>query len=116
VDPPYINTDMGHYEGYTLDDFRNLLDTLEKIEGKFMLSTFPSDILREYVERNGWRMIEINMHKSTGHSTKTEVITMNYDLAGNKQLSLDGFKFCICLALFLSMDTDHVLVKIAYTL
>jgi len=90
VDPPYFNADMGHYDGYTLDDFKNLLDTLEKVEGKFMLSTYPSEILSEYVKRNGWRMIEIEMHRSAGNGTKTEVITMNYDLAGNKQLSFDG--------------------------
>jgi len=89
VDPPYFNADMGHYDGYTLEDFKNLLDTLEKIEGKFMLSTYPSEILSEYAQRNGWRMIEIDMHRSAGNGTKTEVITMNYDLAGNKQLTMD---------------------------
>jgi len=89
VDPPYFNADMGHYDGYTLEDFKSLLDTLEKIEGKFMLSTYSSDILKEYVERNGWKMIEIDMHRSAGNGTKTEVITMNYDLAGNKQLTMD---------------------------
>jgi DNA adenine methylase len=88
VDPPYFNADMGHYGGYTLDDFKNLLNSLEKIEGKFMLSTYPSDILREYVERNGWRMIEINMHKSAGGGNKTEVITMNYNNTIGKQMSL----------------------------
>jgi len=89
VDPPYFNADMGNYDGYTLEDFKSLLDTLEKIEGKFMLSTYSSDILKEYVERNGWKMIEIDMHRSAGNGTKTEVITMNYDLAGNKQLTMD---------------------------
>ncbi len=88
IDPPYFNADMGHYDGYSANDFKNLLDVLETVDGKFMLSTYPSDILSEYVERNGWRMIEINMHKSAGGGTKTEVITMNYDLSGNKQMSM----------------------------
>lgn len=32
-DPPYFNSDMGHYKGYTEKDFEDLLTTLSKIEG-----------------------------------------------------------------------------------
>jgi DNA adenine methylase len=39
VDPPYYNADMGHYDGYTVEDFETLLKTLEQIKGKFMLSS-----------------------------------------------------------------------------
>lgn len=88
VDPPYFNADMGHYGGYTADDFKNLLGVLETINGKFMLSTYPSDILSDYATRNGWQMHEINMHRSAGGGTKTEVLTMNYNPAGNKQLTM----------------------------
>jgi hypothetical protein len=37
LDPPYIGSDMGHYDGYTQEDFDNLLEFLTKIEGKFLL-------------------------------------------------------------------------------
>lgn len=81
VDPPYINTDMGHYKGYTEEDFKCLLNTLETVRGKFLLTTFPSRILAEYSERNGWHTKPIKMHKSAGSKAgamKTEVFTTNY--------------------------------------
>jgi DNA adenine methylase len=51
IDPPYYNADMGHYGGYTLDDFERLLQVLTSIKGKFMLSSYSSDILSSYAER-----------------------------------------------------------------
>lgn len=81
VDPPYFNSDMGHYDGYTADDFRKLLDLLGKLQGKFLLTTYPSDILAEYSEKFGWQTIKHEMHKSASTiagTMKTEVFTMNY--------------------------------------
>ncbi len=79
-DPPYYNSDLGHYSGYSEDDFRNLLELLSSIQGKFLMSSYPSDVLREYVEHNGWVSIEIEMAKSAGSKggKKVEVLTMNY--------------------------------------
>ncbi|MDR3287056.1 MAG: hypothetical protein LBT27_06410 [Prevotellaceae bacterium] len=82
VDPPYYNADMGHYGGYTAADFENLLIVLTQIEGKFMLSSYPSELLDKYSKQAGWHTINIEMYKSSGRgnsSTKTEVITVNYD-------------------------------------
>lgn len=81
-DPPYINTCQGHYDGYTEDDYRKLLDTLSQVKGKFLLSSFPSDILREYVKLHGWISEEIVM-RSTASKTrkkKVEVLTRNYNI------------------------------------
>lgn len=81
IDPPYYNSDMGHYDGYTLDDFKSLLNTCENLKGKFLLTSYPSDILSEYTEKNGWFHIEFEMHKSASTkagATKIEVFTMNY--------------------------------------
>jgi DNA adenine methylase len=82
VDPPYFNSNMGHYDGYTLQDFENLLQALSKIKGKFLLSSYPSDILEQYRESNGWYQIEITMTTSASKSRKkkTEVLTANYDI------------------------------------
>lgn len=55
LDPPYLNCDQKHYKGYGEDDFRQLLDVLAAIQGKFILSNFLSDILLEYIEANGWK-------------------------------------------------------------
>jgi DNA adenine methylase len=54
VDPPYFNANMGHYGGYTADDFERLLTTLSKIKGKFLLSCYPSESIKKRVEKNGW--------------------------------------------------------------
>lgn len=46
-DPPYPNSDCGHYDGYSIDDFESLLKCLSAIQGKFLLSSYPCDILEE---------------------------------------------------------------------
>jgi DNA adenine methylase len=85
VDPPYYNADMGHYPGYTIEDFERLLQVLSEIEGKFLLSSYPSELLDRYIRENGWHTINIDMTKSSGAGigttshTKTEVLTLNYD-------------------------------------
>jgi DNA adenine methylase len=78
VDPPYFNADMGHYAGYTREDFARLLDTLGHVRGRFMLSSYRSDILDEYAARYGWNMMEYALPRSAGGGVKIEVLTMNY--------------------------------------
>lgn len=58
-DPPYYNANMGHYDGYTLEDFEMLLKALVAIKGKFLLSSYPSPILKEYTKQHGWHTQEI---------------------------------------------------------
>lgn len=79
IDPPYYQSDMGHYKGYSRDDFEKLLKLLSRLKGKFMLSSYPSDLLNQYILSNGWRSIEIDMQRSAGGGRKTEVITINYE-------------------------------------
>lgn len=42
IDPPYPETDQGHYKGYTMDDFKQLIEKLETVKGSFILSCYPS--------------------------------------------------------------------------
>lgn len=88
VDPPYIDTNQGHYGGYTHDHFRRDLDALAAVEGKFLLSTYPSEILDEYIAANGWHTIEVDKMLSASNGKvvgkrkrKIEVITTNYSLS-----------------------------------
>ena len=87
VDPPYIETNQGHYRGYNLENFRTLLDTLSDVKGKFILSSYPSKILDEYCSQNKWHQksfdkvlssqkVSLGMTKKR----KTEVITANYPI------------------------------------
>ena len=42
-DPPYPNTDQGHYSGYAQKDFENLIEKLSNIKGSFILSCYEND-------------------------------------------------------------------------
>ncbi len=82
IDPPYPGTDQGHYGGYSFADFERLLQLLERVKGKFLLSNFPSDMLAEYSARNGWH--SVHLEKSMGlvkhKRKKVEVLTANYPI------------------------------------
>ncbi len=88
VDPPYVGTYLGHYKGYTKEDFKRLLDCLSEAKGRFLLSSFPSEILKEYTEKNGWHSRSFEKPLSarkvgagtTRTSKKTEVLTANYPI------------------------------------
>lgn len=81
-DPPYYNSDMGHYDGYTIDDFETLLGALSKIEGKFLLSSYPSDILNKYTNEFKWHQKSFEKHVSVSNKgkRKIEVLTANFPI------------------------------------
>jgi DNA adenine methylase len=84
-DPPYFNSDCGHYDGYTIDDFERLLITLQAVKGKFLLSSYPSPLLAKYAKTNGWHQwslesgVSVN-GKSGYQKRKIEVLTANYPI------------------------------------
>jgi DNA adenine methylase len=83
LDPPYVNSDQGHYGGYTQEHFNRLLDALSKIKGKFLLSSYPNDELDLYRKKYGWNNDDKNMQLSASKSKsarKTECLTYNYTL------------------------------------
>lgn len=81
-DPPYYNSDMGHYDGYSEQDFENLLKLLSSIKGRFVLSSYPSKLLTEYTRANGWHFqvyeqgVSVNA-KGKYLKRKWEVVTAN---------------------------------------
>ncbi|MEA2042070.1 MAG: DNA adenine methylase [Bacteroidota bacterium] len=81
-DPPYYNSDMAHYDGYTIEDFKMLLKALSSIEGKFLLSSYPSDLLQKYTKDNQWNSVRFNKHVAVSNKgkRKIEVLTANYPL------------------------------------
>lgn len=87
-DPPYYNSDCGHYDGYSLTDFEALLKTLSKAKGNFILSSYPSEVLSDYTAKYKWHTQTVtqqvtvaNPNKSNKpRKEKTEVITFNYEL------------------------------------
>lgn len=84
-DPPYFNSDMGHYDGYSEQDFENLLIALANVKGKFLLSSYPSPMLQKYCKANGWhfKCFEqgVSVAAKTGYmKRKWEMLTANYSL------------------------------------
>lgn len=61
-DPPYFNSDCGHYKGYTREDYLALLKCLSRIKGKFLLSSYPSKELEEFTERHNWSTINLKRY------------------------------------------------------
>jgi DNA adenine methylase len=81
VDPPYFNSNCGHYDGYSREDFLRLLDRLSKMEGRFLLSSYPSEELSIYIQNCGWKTKSIEQQVSVCKvrgKKKTEVLTWNY--------------------------------------
>lgn len=82
-DPPYFNSDCGHYDGYSEADFEALLTTLSAVKGKFLLSSYDSDLLRGFVSRFGWsqrrKEMAVSVNAKGGKlKAKTEVLTANF--------------------------------------
>jgi DNA adenine methylase len=85
LDPSYVGSDQGHYDGYTQEDFDALLGTLEKLQGNFLLSSFRNDAMTDFTWRNGWHSLELKMPCSMTHGYKTqrgkiEVLTASYPI------------------------------------
>jgi len=87
LDPPYFNSDCGHYNGYSEQDFENLLIQSSKIEGKFLLSSYPSDVLSRYTKANKWytwsveKGVTVNNKGGGYQKRKVEVLTANYPIS-----------------------------------
>lgn len=85
LDPPYYNSDCGHYDGYSVQDFENLLIRAASMKGKFLLSSYPSDLLKKYSKQYGWHTWSLEQgvtvnNKSGYQKRKIEVLTANYQI------------------------------------
>lgn len=81
-DPPYINSDQGHYEGYTPSDYQLLLAKLATFKGKFLLSSYPNKYLSEYIKKKKWKTKSVTKSVAVTKLTnkqKTELMVFNYD-------------------------------------
>ncbi len=83
IDPPYFNSDCGHYRGYNEQNFTDLLELLKAIKGKFILTMFPCEILDKYISDNNWHVKEVERTISaskTNRRKQKEIIVFNYYL------------------------------------
>ena len=82
-DPPYINTDQGHYRGYTAGDFARLLEFCGECKGRFILSHYDNPQLIAAAEKHGWEIRRIDMRFSANAKVKqarkrTELLVYNF--------------------------------------
>ncbi|KAA6336880.1 Modification methylase DpnIIA [termite gut metagenome] len=55
IDPPYVNSNMGHYSGmFNRQNLTELLELCAGLQGKFMLTMFPDDAVNQRAENAGW--------------------------------------------------------------
>lgn len=64
-DPPYPETNQGHYSGYTQKDFENLITALDECKGSFILSCYPNDAVPK-----DWEKVEFEATTSASNTTK----------------------------------------------
>jgi DNA adenine methylase len=92
LDPPYVGSDQGHYDGYTQADFDALLAILKGIKGKFLLSSYRNEALANFTRKNKWHTLELKMSSSMTHGSKNqrgkiEVLTANYPIEAPEEPS-----------------------------
>ena len=83
IDPPYVGANQGHYGGYTQEHFENLLNILPTLKGKFLLSSYPNELLTKYRKQYGWYNADKDMCLSVSRSSnkrKVECLTSNYSI------------------------------------
>ncbi len=93
VDPPYVNSDCGHYDGMFGDaDMQALIDLLATLKGRFMLTMFPYEAIEQAAERNGWTIHRVERTISASKENRRrqeEWMVCNYtkaDASGQTEL------------------------------
>lgn len=85
-DPPYLHetrNSTGEYQHeMTREQHAELLKTLEKIQGKFILSGYRSSLYDNWAKGASWRRVDIEIDNKASSAktkqTKTECLWMNY--------------------------------------
>jgi DNA adenine methylase len=74
-DPPYPGTNLGHYKGYSIEDYQGLCDALDNAKGSYILSNYNQEIApksaMDCVEIKA-RMSAANGRSCARDSAKTE--------------------------------------------
>lgn len=70
IDPPYPDTNQGHYGGYTLDNYQALCDALDNAQCSYVLSNYHQDI----APKSAQKCIEIEavMSAANGRNGRTK--------------------------------------------
>lgn len=87
LDPPYLHEtrettkEYGQHE-MTQQDHGNLLATIAKLKGRFLLSGYDNHLYQAFEKEHGWRRAEMKIDNKASSKAdkpqKTEVVWMNY--------------------------------------
>ncbi len=85
-DPPYVHetrsTTADYHHEMTEDQHRRLLDVLAGIEGRFMLSGYPSELYSQWEQKHGWKrheyLIDNKAASGSVKEVKTECLWCNF--------------------------------------
>lgn len=85
-DPPYFQAYMGHYKGYTKEDFKQLLEAVSVSRSKILVSCYFDELIYDY--GLNYELIEMNAHISPTKKKKIECLIYNYQMVNNSQKTL----------------------------
>lgn len=78
-DPPYAESDCGHYKGKE-EVFYRLLDILPSLKAKWLMSSYPNEVLFQKRKEFNWNTKDIVQRLLINRNkTKLECLTMNYE-------------------------------------
>lgn len=89
LDPPYAESNCGHYEKGK-DVYYRLLEVLPTLKCKWLMSSYPSEQLTNMRLQNGWISKDVDKNLSVSGNDnagkrKTECLTRNYNLENQQQ-------------------------------
>ncbi|KAA6312990.1 Modification methylase DpnIIA [termite gut metagenome] len=85
IDPPYVNSNMGHYAGmFNKQNLIELLELCTALQGKFMLTMYPDDVIRQYADKAGWVIHKVERQvsacKAESRRKQEEWMICNYSV------------------------------------
>ena len=85
IDPPYVGSNMGHYAGmFNEQNLEELLKLCSIIQGKFMLTMYPHELIKRYAEKHEWHIHKVerivSACKAEYRRKQEEWIVVNYNV------------------------------------
>jgi len=83
VDPPYFNSHQNYFVNFSASDYKKILCVLANIRGKFILSGYPSHLLKNYSKIFKWKtehkVMRLTSALANGNiRNKVEELTWNF--------------------------------------
>ena len=86
LDPPYLHETRATKDCYehemSFAEHEALLDVLQNLKGKFLLSGYPSELYHRYEKNNLWKRVDVEIDNKASSlkekPIKTESMWMNY--------------------------------------